>query len=153
VCNGPANAAADRLPPGSYLDSCLGCVFDAAGAGACGSAERAARGSKTHTWQKCVAWAKTSPGKHDDWCRRDVGPSFRHVGQDTAGCKEGYGKGVCEEEGAGGGKCEKRGVLKCSHCLSARRAQLATELDCFGDVGCTRCPHGVGNCDGTLVCA
>ena len=61
---------------------------------------------KRTSWNECVSWVHTTAGKHHEWCINDLGPSFRHVAQETAGCRQGFGKGVCEEEEGG----EKGGV-------------------------------------------
>jgi hypothetical protein len=56
---------------------------------------------KRRTWIDCVPWVQTTAGKHDERCINDLGPSSRHVAQETAGCRQGFGKGVCEEEEEG----------------------------------------------------
>ena len=47
------------------------------------------------SWANCVAWPETSPGRHNDWCIAEFGPTAEHIGQTQAGCPVGFGKGVC----------------------------------------------------------
>lgn len=54
------------------------------------------RPRERRAWNNCVVWGETTPGKHDDWCMNDIGPGWKHVGQEGAGCAKGWGKGICE---------------------------------------------------------
>lgn len=56
----------------------------------------AVRPRERRPWNNCVVWGETSAGKHDDWCMNDLGPGWKHVGQEGAGCAKGWGKGICE---------------------------------------------------------
>jgi hypothetical protein len=60
-----------------------------------------AREAFTAAWHHCVTWGQTAPGSHDDWCKSDFGPAFKHVGRQKAACPPGFGKGVCSDMGLG----------------------------------------------------
>jgi cobalamin biosynthesis Mg chelatase CobN len=47
-------------------------------------------------WNSCVVWNETQSGKHDDWCRNDIGSGWYHSGQSKGPCTPGWGRGVCQ---------------------------------------------------------
>jgi hypothetical protein len=53
-------------------------------------------------WKNCVEWDKTTLFSHDDWCREEFGPTFKHsyardydVPAAQLDCPVGFGKGLC----------------------------------------------------------
>ena len=43
-----------------------------------------------------MSWDEANPGRHDDWCRSDLGSSdWKHTGRCSCGCSQGNAKGLC----------------------------------------------------------
>jgi hypothetical protein len=51
-------------------------------------------------WKNCVEWGKMKGYSHDDWCREEFGPTFKHSRYHASqlDCPVGSGKGLCYSE-------------------------------------------------------